>query len=126
MPSTQNNLSHEANPGETRLDSALDYLLAKSKTNETGNYRRNADRVLNEFLDWAEKQDIETFDALNVADLEDYALSLSIAEQPATTASPQRPRASTTTPPGVGGISWPKPPTSAWILLSKPSGRSSV
>ena len=77
MPSTQNNPSPNENPGETRLDSALDdYLLAKSKANETGNYRRNAERVLNEFLNWAEAQDIETFDALNVADLEAYALSL--------------------------------------------------
>ena len=76
MPSTQNNPSPGANPGETRLDSALDdYLLAKSKANETGNYRRNAERVLSEFLDWADEQDIETFDALDVADLEAYALS---------------------------------------------------
>jgi hypothetical protein len=54
MPSTQNNPSPGANSGETRLDSALDdYLLAKSKANETGNYRRNAERVLGEFLNWA-------------------------------------------------------------------------
>jgi integrase len=77
MPSPQNNPSPGANPGETRLDSALDdYLLAKSKANETGNYRRNAERVLDEFLDWTEQRDIETFDALDVADLENYALSL--------------------------------------------------
>jgi integrase len=77
MPTPQNNPSPTGNPGETRLDSALDdYLLAKSKANETGNYRRNAERVLNEFLGWAEQQGIETFDALGVANLEDYALSL--------------------------------------------------
>ena len=77
MPSTQNNLSPTENPGETRLDSALDdYLLAKSKANETGNYRRNAERVLNEFLDWAKQRDVETFGALDVAILENYALSL--------------------------------------------------
>jgi integrase len=77
MPSPQNNPSPEANHGETHLDSALDdYLLAKSKTNETGNYRRNAERVLGEFLDWAEGRDIETFEALDVADLEAYALTL--------------------------------------------------
>jgi integrase len=77
MPSPQNNPSPGTNPRETRLDSALDdYLLAKSKANETGNYRRNAERVLSEFLDWAEAQGVETFDALDVADLENYALSL--------------------------------------------------
>ena len=77
MPSTQNNPSPTENPGETRLDSALDdYLLAKSKANETGNYRRNAERVLGEFLDWTEQRDVKTFNALDVATLEDYALSL--------------------------------------------------
>jgi integrase len=77
MPSPQNNPSDGASPTETRLDSALDdYLLAKSKANDTGNYRRNAERVLSEFLDWAEAQGVETFDALDVATLEDYALSL--------------------------------------------------
>jgi integrase len=77
MPTPQNNPSPGSNPGETRLDSALDdYLLAKSKANETGNYRRNAERVLDEFLDWAEQRGVETFDALDVADLEAYALAL--------------------------------------------------
>jgi integrase len=77
MPSTQNDPSDSTNPRKTRLDSALDdYLLAKSKANETGNYRRNAERVLTEFLDWAEERGVETFDALDVADLEAYALSL--------------------------------------------------
>jgi integrase len=77
MPSTQNGPSDGANSRGTRLDSALDdYLLAKSKANETGNYRRNAERVLTEFLDWAEERGVETFDALDVADLEAYALSL--------------------------------------------------
>ena len=77
MPSTQNNPSPGENTEETRLDSALDdYLLAKSKVNETGNYRRNAERVLDEFLMWAEEQEVKTFEALDVADLEAYALSL--------------------------------------------------
>jgi integrase len=77
MPAPQNNSSDGTDPGETRLDSALDdYLLAKSKTNETGNYRRNAERVLGEFLDWANEQGVETFNALDVADLEAYALAL--------------------------------------------------
>jgi hypothetical protein len=57
MPSTQNNPSPGENPRDTRLDSALDdYLLAKSKANETGNYRRNAKRVLTEFIDWAKNK----------------------------------------------------------------------
>ena len=77
MTSTQNNPSDPASHEETRLDSALDdYLLAKSKANQTGNYRRNANRVLTEFLNWADEQGVETFEALDVADLEAYALSL--------------------------------------------------
>jgi integrase len=77
MPSTQNSSSSGEGHGETRLDSALDdYLLAKSKANETGNYRRNAERVLTEFLDWAQERDVETFEGLDVAALEAYALSL--------------------------------------------------
>jgi site-specific recombinase XerD len=77
MPSPQNNPSDGTGLRGARLDSALDdYLLAKSKANETGNYRRNAERVLTEFLDWAEEHGVETFDALDVADLEAYALSL--------------------------------------------------
>ena len=60
MPSPQNTPFSRRKPG-TCLDSALDdYLLAKSKANETGNYRRNAERVLREFLDWAKEQDGET------------------------------------------------------------------
>lgn len=77
VPSTQNPPSDGENPGETRLDGPLeDYLFAKSKANETGNYRRNAERVLTKFLDWAAQHDIETFEELGVAALEEYALSL--------------------------------------------------
>ena len=77
MTTAQNNPSPDENPGETRLDDPLDdYLLAKSKANQTGNYRRNAERVLTEFLDWTEERGVETFDALDVADLEAYALAL--------------------------------------------------
>jgi hypothetical protein len=39
--------SPDENHRETRLDSALDdYLLAKSKANKTGNYRRDTECVL--------------------------------------------------------------------------------
>jgi hypothetical protein len=52
--------------------------------------------VLNEFLDWADKQGVETFDALDVATLEAYALSLNRRTTGATV-SLRRLRASTTT-----------------------------
>ena len=48
------------------------------KANETDNYRRNAERVLGEFLDWADEQEIETFDALDVASF-DGAHEIAIA-----------------------------------------------
>ena len=68
MPSTQDNSPDDTNPTETCLGGPLnDHLLAKSKANQTGNYRCNAERVLTEFLDWAEEHGVETFDALAVS-----------------------------------------------------------
>jgi len=60
------------------LDGPLDdYLTDKSKTNNTGNYRRNAARVVNEWITWTnDNRDTYTFAALDVADLEAYARDL--------------------------------------------------
>lgn len=62
----------------TPLDEPLsDYLLAKSKRGGSGNYRRNAERVIREWLAWTQDtRDVETFADLDVADLEAYALDL--------------------------------------------------
>ena len=77
MFSPENTSSQSENSDETRIDQPLDeYLLARSKANGTGNYRRNAERVLETFFDWADQQDIETFAELDVAALKNYALSL--------------------------------------------------
>lgn len=54
-----------------------DYLTDKSKKNNTGNYRRNAERVLNEWIEWTnDERSTYTFAALDVADLEAYARHL--------------------------------------------------
>lgn len=62
----------------TRLDDPLDdYLLAKSKAGGTGNYRRNAERVLRDWIDWThEERSTYTFGGLDVADMEAFALHL--------------------------------------------------
>lgn len=71
-------MSSDQDPEGHRLASALDdYLLVKSKKNGTGNYRRNAERVINEWIDWTkENRTVYTFESLDVADLEAYALHL--------------------------------------------------
>jgi integrase len=61
-----------------RLDGPLDdYLTDKSKRNDSGNYRRNAERVLQNWLSWAkDDRSTYTFSALDVDDLEAYARRL--------------------------------------------------
>lgn len=59
------------------IDPLEDYLLAKSKANGSGNYRRNAERVIQNWLEFtAERRDTNTFEALRPSDLEAYALHL--------------------------------------------------
>ncbi|WP_158059634.1 tyrosine-type recombinase/integrase [Halorussus halophilus] len=60
------------------LDSPLDdYLTDKSKGNDSGNYRRNAERVVRKWLSWTrENRSTYTFAALDVDDLEAYARHL--------------------------------------------------
>ena len=59
----------------TRLDGPLDdFLTDKSKTNDSGNYRRNVERVVREWVEWTnDERSTYTFVALDVADLEAYA-----------------------------------------------------
>lgn len=61
-----------------RLEAPLDdYLLAKSKAGGTGNYRRNAERVIREWIAWTQdERSTYTFGGLDVADCEAYALHL--------------------------------------------------
>ncbi|WP_132060870.1 tyrosine-type recombinase/integrase [Halorussus amylolyticus] len=60
------------------LDGALDdYLTDKSKGNDSGNYRRNAERVVGEWLSWThDERSTYTFATLDVDDLEAYARHL--------------------------------------------------
>ncbi len=60
---------------DRRLNAPLpDYLTDKSKGNDSGNYRRNAERVVGDWLSWTnDERSTYTFAALNVDDLEAYA-----------------------------------------------------
>src|SRR6056297_2012801 len=60
------------------LDAPLaDYLTDKSKGNDSGNYRRNAQRVVGDWLSWTnDERSTFTFAALDVDDLEAYARHL--------------------------------------------------
>lgn len=60
------------------LDAPLDdFLMDKSKRNGTGNYRRNVERVVGEWIQWTrDERGTDTFAALDVGDLEAYARSL--------------------------------------------------
>lgn len=62
----------------TRLDDPLDdYLIDKSKAGGSGNYRRNAERVVREWISWThDERSTYTFGGLDVADLEAYARHL--------------------------------------------------
>ncbi|WP_276302642.1 tyrosine-type recombinase/integrase [Halorussus lipolyticus] len=60
------------------LDAPLaDFLTDKSKGNDSGNYRRNAERVVREWISWTlEERGPDSFAALDVDDLEAYARHL--------------------------------------------------
>ncbi|WP_128478981.1 tyrosine-type recombinase/integrase [Halorussus pelagicus] len=67
-----------SNRNHDALDEPLDdYLIDKSKGNDSGNYRRNAKRVLERWKDWtSDERSTYTFTALDVDDLEAYARHL--------------------------------------------------
>jgi integrase len=60
---------------DRRLDAPLeDFLTDKAKGNDSGNYRRNAERVVRDWLSWTnDERSTYTFAALDVDDLEAYA-----------------------------------------------------
>ena len=78
MPSPEDTGSSGPHSENHHLDDPLeDYLLAKSKTGGTGNYRRNAERVVHDWIDFTDQhRDVQTFDGLDPAALESYALYL--------------------------------------------------
>ena len=77
MPSPEDTGSSEPQRRITANDPLEDYLLAKSKTGGTGNYRRNAERVIHDWIDFTDQyRDVQTFNGLDSAALESDALSL--------------------------------------------------
>ena len=67
MPSPEDTGSSGPDSENHRLDDPFeDYLLAKSKTGGTGNYCRNAARVIQNWIDFTDQhRDVQTFDGLD-------------------------------------------------------------
>ncbi|WP_332900224.1 tyrosine-type recombinase/integrase [Haladaptatus sp. CMSO5] len=63
------------NSGGTRLQDALPPFLASKSKGETGsgNYQRNAERVVGLWIDWLETRGVDTFDELDVRSMREYA-----------------------------------------------------
>ena len=70
-PSPQGSTATEASP--VLQEGLTQFLEAKSKGDDSGNYRRNAKRVITRFIDWLDQRDIESFEQLDEIVLAHYA-----------------------------------------------------
>jgi integrase len=70
-PQTQGSTTSSSPPW--LQDGLTQFLTAKSKGDESGNYRRNAKRVITRWIDWLEQQDIDRFEQLDETVLAHYA-----------------------------------------------------
>jgi hypothetical protein len=78
MTNSEPRVSDGESTAPAAFQSAVDdYLRDKGKgsAGESGQYRRNAKRVLQEFLAWCTRHDIHTFDDLDADVLREYASS---------------------------------------------------
>jgi integrase len=73
MPDPQNQGSSTAYSSPSLHDGLTQFLTAKSKGDESGNYRRNANRVITRWIDWLEQRDISNFEQLDETVLAHYA-----------------------------------------------------
>ena len=70
-PQTQGSTTSSSSPS---LHNGLSqFLKAKSKGDESGNYRRNAIRVISSWIDWLDQRDIENIEQLDETVLAHYA-----------------------------------------------------
>jgi integrase len=73
MPDSQTQGSTTSSSSPSLQDGLTQFLKAKSKGNDSGNYRRNANRVISSWIDWLEQRDIENFEQLDETALAHYA-----------------------------------------------------
>ncbi|WP_211330674.1 hypothetical protein [Halalkalicoccus subterraneus] len=72
-PSTHPTTCQTHNPRVQPLQKALQpskkeltqFLKTKAKGDDSGNYRRNAKRVITQWIDWLNQRDIESFEQLD-------------------------------------------------------------
>ena len=62
-PQTQGSTTSSTSP--SLQEGLTQFLKAKSKGDESGNYRRNAKRVITRWIDWLEQRDVDTFEQLD-------------------------------------------------------------
>jgi integrase len=73
MPKPQPPGSSTASSTPSLHDGLTQFLTAKSKGDTSGNYRRNANRVISSWIDWLEQRDIGRFEQLDETILAHYA-----------------------------------------------------
>jgi integrase len=73
MPDPQPQDSTASSRFPSLQEGLTQFLTAKSKGDESGNYRRNARRVITRWIDWLEQRDIENFEQLDETVLAHYA-----------------------------------------------------
>lgn len=73
MPHPRDQGSNAADGPPTLQEGLAQFLEAKSKGDGSGNYRRNADRVIGGWIDWLSRRQIESFDQLDGTVLAHYA-----------------------------------------------------
>ena len=74
MPDPQNHQGSTTSSIPPSLQEGLtQFLTAKSKGDDSGNYRRNAKRVITRWIDWLAQRDIESFEQLDETVLAHYA-----------------------------------------------------
>ena len=70
-PQTQGSTTPSSSP--SLQEGLAQFLTAKSKGDESGNYRRNAKRVITRWIDWLNQRDIDNFEQLDETVLAHYA-----------------------------------------------------
>jgi integrase len=73
MPDPQPLGSSTASSSPSLHDGLTQFLTAKSKGDKSGNYRRNANRVISSWIDWLDQRDIDRFEQLDETILAYYA-----------------------------------------------------
>ena len=70
-PKTQGSTASSSSP--SLQEGLTQFLKTKSKGDESGNYRRNAKRVITRWIDWLDQQGIDHFEQLDETVLAHYA-----------------------------------------------------